>query len=141
MSLARAGLLGKACRVLLSEGFAPNNDATWQLLLSKHPASPPPTVPDVSQTPASLSHDYDILAVLRSFPKPKGPAAGPSGMRVQHLIDAASIVATSNTYLLFSLKCSSYPSVKIISWRFLNGLDHELIQTRLQSRHKAHCSW
>ena len=89
MSLARDGLLGKVCQVLLSEGLAPNNDATWQLLLSKHPASPPPTVPDVSQTPASLGRDFDIRAVLRSFPK--GTAAGPSGMRVQHLIDAASI--------------------------------------------------
>ena len=89
VSLARDGLLGKVCQVLLSEGLAPNNDATWQLLLSKHPASPPPTVPDVSQTPASLGRDFDIRAVLRSFPK--GTAAGPSGMRVQHLIDAASI--------------------------------------------------
>ena len=74
VSLARDGLLGKTCRVLLSEGLAPNNDATWQLLLSKHPASPPPTVPDVSQTPASLGRDFDIHAVLRSFPK--GTAAG-----------------------------------------------------------------
>ena len=89
VSLARDGLLGKACRVLLSESLAPNNDATWQLLISKHPVSPPPTVPDVSQTPTSLGRDFDIHAVLRSFPN--GTAAGPSGMYVQHLIDAASI--------------------------------------------------
>ena len=39
ISLGRAGLFGKACKVLESNGLAPNNDATWQLLQSKHPSS------------------------------------------------------------------------------------------------------
>ena len=37
----------------------------------------------------SLGPDFNILPILFSFPK--GTAAGPSGLRVQHLIDAAQI--------------------------------------------------
>ena len=105
--------------------MAANNDETWQLLLSKHPASPPPTVPDASQTPASLGRGFDILAVLRSFPK--GPAAGPSGMRVQHLIDAASIPLPtsicSSLRSVVNLLASGKVPINIFSWRFLNGLE------------------
>ena len=44
--------------------------------------------------PISLGCNFDILSVLKSFPK--DTAAGPSGLRVQHLLDAASIpLATS----------------------------------------------
>ena len=89
ISLAKAGMFGKACNILLSAALAPNNDATWQLLLSKHPSCPPPVVPQVPSTPLSVEPDFDILGVLRSFPK--GTAASPSGLRVQHLLDAASI--------------------------------------------------
>ena len=63
-----------------------NDDATWQLLLSKHPSCVAPQVPS---TPISIESDFNILGALRSFPK--GTAAGPSGLRVQHLLDAASI--------------------------------------------------
>ena len=83
-------MFGKACNILLSAGLAPNNDATWQLLLSKQPSCPPPFVPQVSSTPISVEPDFNILGALRSFPK--GTAAGPLGLRVQHLLDAASII-------------------------------------------------
>ena len=83
-------MFGKACNILLSAGLAPNNDATWQLLLSKHPSCPPPVVPQVPSTPLSVEPDFDILGALHSFSK--GTAAGPSGLRVQHLLDAASIL-------------------------------------------------
>eukprot|EP00731_Ephydatia_muelleri_P009283 Em0004g1621a len=50
ISLAQDGLFGKACQVLTSSGVAPNNDDTWNLLIT-----------------------------------------GPSGLRIQHLIDAAEV--------------------------------------------------
>ena len=39
ISYAREGLFSKACQALLSSGLAPNNQATWNLLVSKHPKS------------------------------------------------------------------------------------------------------
>ena len=94
VSLARDGLIRKASRVLLSDGIAPNNDQTWKLLQSKHPSCPLPLAPKVISEPLSLGRNFDILSVLKSFPK--DTAAGPSGLRVQHLLDAASIpLATS----------------------------------------------
>ena len=40
MSLAKDGLYGKACQMLTSQGIAPNDDNTWNLLISKHPQGP-----------------------------------------------------------------------------------------------------
>eukprot|EP00731_Ephydatia_muelleri_P022813 Em0015g396a len=80
---------GKACRILQSSGIAPNNDTTWQLLNSKHPSCPTPVPPVVHTTPVSLEPDFNIIAILRSYPK--DTAAGPSGLQVQHLLDAISI--------------------------------------------------
>ena len=87
--MARAGLFGKASRLLLSSGLAPNTDTTWQLLLSKHPSCPPPVAPLIPSTPATIGPDFNMLAILHSFPK--DTAAGPSGLRIQHLLDAATI--------------------------------------------------
>eukprot|EP00731_Ephydatia_muelleri_P000771 Em0001g771a len=53
---------------------------------SKLPTSTGSQVPTV---PISIGPDFNILGVLQSFPK--GSAAGPSGLRIQHLLDAASI--------------------------------------------------
>ena len=89
ISMAKIGLHGKACRILLSDGLAPLNNATWELLKSKHPSSPPPIMPGVPSTPLSLGTNFNLLPILFSFPKVT--AAGPSGLRVQHLIDAAQI--------------------------------------------------
>ena len=90
VSLARVGLYGKACRVLQSSGIAPDNNNTWHLLQAKHPSCPLPTVSDIPTNSLLISpDDFDILSMLTSFPK--GTAAGPSGLRVQNLLDAASI--------------------------------------------------
>ena len=89
VSLGRSGLTGKACRMLLSSGIAPNNDTTWRLLQAKHPACPPPVTPNATSEPVTLGPTFKILKILRSFPK--GTSAGPSGLSVQHLLDAASI--------------------------------------------------
>ena len=82
-------MFGKACRVLQSSGIAPNNETTWHLLKSKHPSCPTPVAPASDSAPLTLEPDFNILSVLRSFPK--DTAAGPSGLRVQHLLDVASV--------------------------------------------------
>ena len=89
VSLARVGLYGKACRVLQSSEIAPDNNNTWDLLQAKHPCCPLPTVPSIPTNSLLISPDFDILSMFRSFPK--GTAAGPSGLRVQQLLDAVSI--------------------------------------------------
>ncbi|KAL5478022.1 hypothetical protein EMCRGX_G024897 [Ephydatia muelleri] len=90
ISLGRSGMFGKACRILQSSGIAPNNENTWQLLKAKHPSCPAPVVPVVQSTETiTLQPDFNILSVLQSFPK--DTAAGPSGLRVQHLLDVANI--------------------------------------------------
>ena len=58
-----------------------------QLLEQKDPKGTSPIQSSVIQI--NVSPDCDILSMLRSFPKLT--AAGPSGMRVQHLLDAASV--------------------------------------------------
>ena len=86
VSLGRSGMMGKACRVLQSNGIAPNNETTWELLKAKHPRGPVPLLPATHSAPVTLEQ---VLSILHSFPKDM--AAGPSGLRVQHLLDVASI--------------------------------------------------
>ena len=47
-----------------------------------------PSILEITLEPVSLGFDFNILSVLRSFPKETG--AGPSGHRVQHLLDVSS---------------------------------------------------
>ncbi|KAL5477904.1 hypothetical protein EMCRGX_G024759 [Ephydatia muelleri] len=89
ISLAQDGLYSKACQVLTSSGIAPNTPQTWKLLESKHPQGPIPTHPKSFDLPVNIPYDLDIMAILRFFSKLT--AAGPSGMRVQHLLDAATV--------------------------------------------------
>ena len=89
VSLGRSGMMGKACRILQSNGIAPNNETTWELLKAKHPRGPVPLVQEDDCAPITLGPDFNIHSVLLSFPK--DTAAGPSGLRVQHLIDVAKI--------------------------------------------------
>eukprot|EP00731_Ephydatia_muelleri_P022330 Em0014g921a len=100
VSLSQDGLFGKACNVLVSCGIAPNSDETWNLLVSKHPKSDCPSVPGLPQNDVSLPSSLNLMAILRSFPKLS--AAGPSGLRIQHLIDAAEI--TLQTPILHLLR-------------------------------------
>ena len=89
ISLAQDGLFGKACQVLTSSGVAPNNDDTWNLLISKHHSSACPAIPLPSNRDFTFPPDLSLMDILRSFPKLT--AAGPSGLRIQHLIDAAEV--------------------------------------------------
>ena len=83
--------MGKACKVLTSSGIAPNIPETWNLLQQKHPKGPIPTLPDNTLPPGTtaLPPEFNIMSVLRSFPR--DTACGPSGLRIQHLIDAAEV--------------------------------------------------
>ncbi|KAL5510481.1 hypothetical protein EMCRGX_G006034 [Ephydatia muelleri] len=92
VSLSHEGMFAfKACRILVSSGLAPNNEDTWKLIKEKHPEGPLPIIPETTSAQSiSLNDDFDVyMHILKSFPK--GTAAGPSGLRVQHLLDAASI--------------------------------------------------
>eukprot|EP00731_Ephydatia_muelleri_P033215 Em0026g35a len=89
ISLAQDGLFGKACQVLVSPGLAPNNDETWKLLVAKHPECPCPSVLTLPSMDTAIPHDLNLKAVLRSFPKLT--SAGPSGLRIQHIIDASEV--------------------------------------------------
>ena len=91
IGLSREGLLGKACQALVSPGVAPNTPEVWNLLRQKHPRGPHPSLPISWSPPVNhvLPHDFNILSVIHSFPK--GTACGPSGLRIQHLLDAAQV--------------------------------------------------
>ena len=87
LTYAQEGLFSKACHILTSSGIAPNSNTVFELLKSKHPLSDPPITPAMSTAPAiHVPPDFNVSAILRSFPK--ATACGPSGLRVQHLIDA-----------------------------------------------------
>ena len=59
------------------------------LLVSKHPSCTCPSVPDTPHTDFKLPLTLNLMAILRSFPKLT--AAGPSGLRIQHLKNAAEV--------------------------------------------------
>lgn len=108
ISLAREGLLSKACQVLTSGGIAQNNDTTWGLLQSKHPKSALPSPPICSKSAKPiLPPNFNIMAVLNSFPK--DTACGPSGLRIQHLIEAAEVP------LLFPVTSSPIEIVNLLA--------------------------
>ena len=90
----------KACRLLVSQGVAPNNESTWNLLVSKHPKGVCPVGLPGAPNDGTLPPNYNLLPVLRSFPKLTG--AGPSGLRIQHLLDAVEVPL--QTPILHSLK-------------------------------------
>ena len=90
ISLAREGLFGKACQVLTSSGVAPNNETTWKLLQAKHPEGPLPMLPPVpTLVGAILPPDFNVLTILKSFSK--ATACRPSGLCIQHLLNAAEV--------------------------------------------------
>ena len=92
-SLTREGFDRKACNALLSQGLCPQTAETAQALQALHPAQPPPTTPDVAAQPlAAVLVPEAIARALRSFPS--DTAAGPSGLRVQHLREACAAGST-----------------------------------------------
>ena len=87
VTLARDGLDGKACAALTSTGLARENSANATKMRALHPTAPLP--PRTPTSDLSLPPDIDtdlVLKCLRSFPADTAP--GPTGMRVQHFLDA-----------------------------------------------------
>eukprot|EP00731_Ephydatia_muelleri_P024321 Em0016g592a len=76
IALAKDGLYSKACQMLTSQGLAPDDDNTWNLLISKHPQGECPSNLPIPSTETVLPHDFNIIPVLRSFSKLTG--AGPT---------------------------------------------------------------
>ena len=116
ISLAKDGLLGKACQILTSSGLAPNTEDTWTKRSAKHPKSPPPVSPAYQPLPVSsqtLPPHFNVLSVLRSFPK--ACAAGPTGQRIQHLLDVAEVPVPTSI-------CSFLQGVINILASFLQGV-------------------
>ena len=62
---------------------------TWRLLEAKHPKGECPKTPSPTDSSTLVPAEINLMAILRSFPKLT--AAGPSGLRIQHLIDAAEV--------------------------------------------------
>ena len=85
-ALAREGFDRKACNALLSEGLCPQTAATTQALQALQPV---PTTPKLAAQPLAPVLVPDAVArALRSFSA--DTAAGPSGLRVQHLREACA---------------------------------------------------
>lgn len=86
-SLAREGFDRKACAALLATGLCPENSATAAALRGLHP--PGRLVPHAHDLPPAVEVALDsVHRALRHFPLDSAP--GPSGLRVQHLLDACT---------------------------------------------------
>jgi hypothetical protein len=82
------GQVGKAVKALNSDGIADITNQVVQEMQRKHPPDNPPTLPD-SPAPTPLQFTAaETLKALLSFPR--GTAAGPSNLRVEHLLNAVS---------------------------------------------------
>jgi len=87
VTYAREGLDSKACAALTASQLAQENTSNAAKLGTLHPpAEVPPRTPAANLAfPPSIGPDL-VAKCLHSFPQ--GSAPGPSGMRVQHLLDA-----------------------------------------------------
>ena len=95
MSFAEEGLYGKACKVLCSKGIAPNNIETFTILANKHPVKNSPNIPRISESDSvKLLGNFDVKDCIRSFPT--GTACGPSGLRIEHLLNACEAPLSVN---------------------------------------------
>ena len=85
--LCREGLVGKACGSLMSDGICSPSGTSFADISALHPLASLPCLPHGDPLPvAPLLEAAVVGKSLRTFPK--GTAAGPSGLRVQHLADA-----------------------------------------------------
>ncbi len=103
-ALCREGLDGKACRALESATLvAPSREAFVEMRRLHPPADvPQPSSQLNAPLPPVLSPAL-VDKILRQFPK--GTRAGPSGLRVQHLVDAMS--SSHKSFVLESSHSSS----------------------------------
>ena len=82
----QVGQYRKAIQVLPSSGLASPSPDVLQEMLTKHPQSPPPSLPTDPVPPPMVLSESIVSRSVRSFPR--GSASGPSGFRVSHLREA-----------------------------------------------------
>ena len=92
ISLGRSGLMGKACRILLSSGIAPSNSTTLNLLQSKNPSCPHPTIPDIDSNPVTLGPSFDILDMSNAFNRVSRQAGVPPSLNCYHGYHGAMVL-------------------------------------------------
>ena len=86
VALAAEGFDRKACAALLSRGVCEEIDENVQRLRELHPEAPLPACPAPAELPMSIEITTEMVeSALRSFPRDS--AAGPSGLRAQHMVD------------------------------------------------------
>lgn len=91
-ALCREGFDRKACASLISSGILPESRTTRDEIKKLHPQSSPPNCPELSSLPTAEDIPMQVVEkVLRSFPLDSAP--GPSGLRVQHLLEALTPAA------------------------------------------------
>jgi hypothetical protein len=94
ISLAREGNASKSLKSLSQSPIAPLNDNTYERLKSKHPTSETPeNLQDFNQIEFI---DFNIDLIMNSFPK--STAAGPSGLRIDHIKEALSLDKNSKDF-------------------------------------------
>ena len=81
------GQYKKALQSLTSMGLAHPSTDVYNEMLAKHPQSDPPPLPDIATSPPVYVSPEEVVSALRSFPT--GSAPGPSGLRANHLKEAA----------------------------------------------------
>ncbi len=97
ISLAREGNASKSLKSLISTPIAPSNDKTYEQLKSKHPtAETPKDLPEFNQVEFI---NFNIEQIMNSFPK--STAAGPSGLRIDHIKEALLLDRNSDFSKIF----------------------------------------
>ena len=87
VALCREGFDRKACAALVAADVCEENLETAQLLKTLHPEAAPPGASPINQLPWGTEISPGMVSkVLKSFPLDSAP--GPSGLRVQHLLEA-----------------------------------------------------
>ena len=92
LEFMRDDLLQKACSALFFEAPVHVTDAVRAEMASKHPAASPAAAAkcaalrEVHSSAAEVTDVDSLMEAMSSFPK--GSAAGPSGLRPQHVRDA-----------------------------------------------------
>ena len=87
VALAAEGFDRKACAALLSRGVCEETDENVQRLRELHLEAPLLACPAPAELAMSIEITTEMVeSALRSFPR--DPAAGPSGLRAQHMMDA-----------------------------------------------------
>ena len=90
ISMAREGSASKALQALSQSPVAPSNDETHKKLKEKHPTAEAPSNLQDFNPPKNI--DFNINQIFSSFPK--STAAGPSGLRIDHIKEALNVDKT-----------------------------------------------